>query len=248
MFLTLKEKYYSITVNENVQIDVLTIRPNWTPSANFPVFDLRCMTWEGEWNTEIASVAAEKGRKGVYGKILLTVCGEVFDLETTTSQDSRWWCKYNWLHWFIQQGKKDSVSSSTALLQTQWPLPPGHNETDLSCTLNQSTMNETVSLLRMLGLWQPLVTFLNWFKIYIYCISFLQMTGNCSQSNDSVCIEEILVQLHQTDRSDFRLANRPPVWPTVRARPYLYFIVCSEVGIWIRISLCDERIRHPDGQ
>ncbi|KAJ3613015.1 hypothetical protein NHX12_019272 [Muraenolepis orangiensis] len=36
----------------------------------------RCLTWEGDWNSEIVGAAAEKGRTGVYGKILLTVCGK----------------------------------------------------------------------------------------------------------------------------------------------------------------------------
>ncbi|XP_030212783.1 kelch domain-containing protein 1 isoform X4 [Gadus morhua] len=39
--------------------------------------ETRCLTWEGEWIPEIVGAAAEKGRKGVYGKILLTVCGKV---------------------------------------------------------------------------------------------------------------------------------------------------------------------------
>lgn len=37
----------------------------------------RCLTWEGEWSNDLIRVAAERGRKGVYGKIVLKVCGEV---------------------------------------------------------------------------------------------------------------------------------------------------------------------------
>lgn len=37
----------------------------------------RCLIWEGDWNTDVLAVAAERGRRGVYGKIVLTVCGEV---------------------------------------------------------------------------------------------------------------------------------------------------------------------------
>ncbi|XP_072313840.1 uncharacterized protein [Eucyclogobius newberryi] len=76
----------------------------------------RCLTWEGEWNHEIASVAAERGRKGVYGKIVLSVCGE---------QD------------------KDSIFNSTPLVHKKWSPPQRHNEVDLSCTIHQSTLNET---------------------------------------------------------------------------------------------------------
>uniref|UniRef100_A0A671U9V2 Zgc:163014 n=1 Tax=Sparus aurata TaxID=8175 RepID=A0A671U9V2_SPAAU len=36
----------------------------------------RCLTWEGDWSDDIVKEAAEKGRRGVYGKIVLTVCGE----------------------------------------------------------------------------------------------------------------------------------------------------------------------------
>ncbi|KAJ7988628.1 hypothetical protein DPEC_G00311190 [Dallia pectoralis] len=36
----------------------------------------RCLTWEGSWNPDLVKEATEKGRRGVYGKILLTVCGE----------------------------------------------------------------------------------------------------------------------------------------------------------------------------
>lgn len=48
-------------------------------------FDLRCLTWEGDWSTDIVTVAAERGRRGVYGKIVLTVCGEVGDGLTAPS-------------------------------------------------------------------------------------------------------------------------------------------------------------------
>lgn len=37
----------------------------------------RCLIWEGDWRRDVTAVAAEKGRRGVYGKIVLTVCGEV---------------------------------------------------------------------------------------------------------------------------------------------------------------------------
>ena len=39
--------------------------------------ELRCLTWEGDWSDDIVTEAAEKGRRGVYGKIVLTMCGEV---------------------------------------------------------------------------------------------------------------------------------------------------------------------------
>ncbi|XP_058471663.1 uncharacterized protein zgc:163014 isoform X1 [Solea solea] len=77
----------------------------------------RCLTWEGDWNTNIASVAAERSRKGVYGKIVLTVCGE----DTT------------------------SVFSSTPLVQRKCLFPEQHDTTDLCSTLIQNTENETIT-------------------------------------------------------------------------------------------------------
>uniref|UniRef100_A0A3Q3LBT9 Zgc:163014 n=1 Tax=Mastacembelus armatus TaxID=205130 RepID=A0A3Q3LBT9_9TELE len=41
------------------------------------VFEPRCLIWDGDWSSDIVTEAAERGRRGVYGKIVLTVCGEV---------------------------------------------------------------------------------------------------------------------------------------------------------------------------
>ncbi|CAL9686610.1 unnamed protein product [Knipowitschia caucasica] len=80
----------------------------------------RCLTWEGQWNEDIASVAAERGRKGVYGKIVLSMCGEV-------------------------QSDTDSVCSSTPHVHRKWSFPQGQNEVGLSSTMHQSTINETIT-------------------------------------------------------------------------------------------------------
>ncbi|CAL8286575.1 unnamed protein product [Lota lota] len=77
----------------------------------------RCLTWEGDWNPEIVGAAAEKGRKGVYGKILLTICGE----------------------------DKDSFISSTPRVQRKHLFPEQHSSTDLSHTLTQSTGSEKIT-------------------------------------------------------------------------------------------------------
>ncbi|XP_059908274.1 kelch domain-containing protein 2 isoform X2 [Gadus macrocephalus] len=73
--------------------------------------ETRCLTWEGEWIPEIVGAAAEKGRKGVYGKILLTVCGK----------------------------DKDSFNCSTPLVQRKRMFPEQHG--DLSHTFTQSTLS-----------------------------------------------------------------------------------------------------------
>ncbi|XP_030299443.1 uncharacterized protein LOC115597555 isoform X9 [Sparus aurata] len=78
----------------------------------------RCLTWEGDWSDDIVKEAAEKGRRGVYGKIVLTVCGE----------------------------DKASVFSSTPLIQRKRLFPEQHNGTDLSNRMfHQSTANETIT-------------------------------------------------------------------------------------------------------
>ncbi|XP_014910857.1 kelch domain-containing protein 1 isoform X4 [Poecilia latipinna] len=37
---------------------------------------IKCLTWEGDWSDDIITVAEERGRKGVYGKIVLKACRE----------------------------------------------------------------------------------------------------------------------------------------------------------------------------
>ncbi|XP_073340569.1 uncharacterized protein [Pagrus major] len=104
-----------------------TISVNVVVSAQVPAQKIgtlssqaRCLTWEGDWSDDIVTEAAEKGRRGVYGKIVLTVCGE--------SQD------------------KASVFSSTPLVQRKCLFPEQHNATDLSDrALHQSTANETMT-------------------------------------------------------------------------------------------------------
>ncbi|XP_030575362.1 acyl-CoA-binding domain-containing protein 4 [Archocentrus centrarchus] len=81
--------------------------------------EVRCLTWEGDWSAEIVAVAAERGRRGVYGKILLTVSGEPHE--------------------------NSSVFSSTPLVQRKCLFPEGHDVTDPSTTLHQSTENETIT-------------------------------------------------------------------------------------------------------
>lgn len=52
----------------------------YVSSKNLPfkvLDDPRCLIWEGDWSGDVLTVAAERGRKGIYGKIVLTVCGEV---------------------------------------------------------------------------------------------------------------------------------------------------------------------------
>ncbi|KAF3844812.1 hypothetical protein F7725_007975 [Dissostichus mawsoni] len=85
-------------------------------------FELRCLIWEGDWSPDIVTVAAARGRRGLYGKIVLTVCGETCD----------------------QPQDKSSVFSST-LVQRTFRMPEQHDTTDLSCTLPQNAGNETIT-------------------------------------------------------------------------------------------------------
>ncbi|KAL3049127.1 hypothetical protein OYC64_008582 [Pagothenia borchgrevinki] len=83
----------------------------------------RFLIWEGDWSPDIVTVAAARGRRGVYGKIVLTVCGETCD----------------------QPQDKSSVFSSTPLVQRTFRMPEQHDTTDLSCTLPQNAGNETIT-------------------------------------------------------------------------------------------------------
>ncbi|XP_051249893.1 uncharacterized protein zgc:163014 [Dicentrarchus labrax] len=103
--------------NETISVDVLVSAE--VPAQNIGTLSpqARCLTWEGDWSADIVTVAAERGRRGVYGKIVLSVCGE----------------------------PQDEVFSSTPLVQRKCLFPEQHNTTDLSCTLPQSTGNETIT-------------------------------------------------------------------------------------------------------
>ncbi|KAM3594571.1 uncharacterized protein V6R79_009857 [Siganus canaliculatus] len=91
------------------------------PSQNIGTLSTtaRCLTWEGDWSTDLAAVAAEKGRRGVYGKIVLTMRGE--------------------------EQETESVFSSTPLVQRKCLFPDQQNTTDLSCTVHESTANDTIT-------------------------------------------------------------------------------------------------------
>ncbi|KAK5614442.1 hypothetical protein CRENBAI_024355 [Crenichthys baileyi] len=79
---------------------------------------IKCLTWEGDWSDDIIRAAAERGRRGVYGKIVLRVCGEPQD--------------------------EISVVSSTPLSQRKRLISEQHSVTDLSSTLPETAENETI--------------------------------------------------------------------------------------------------------
>ncbi|XP_026161399.1 rab9 effector protein with kelch motifs [Mastacembelus armatus] len=79
----------------------------------------RCLIWDGDWSSDIVTEAAERGRRGVYGKIVLTVCGE-------------------------PQGRA-GVFSSPPLIQRKRLFPEPHDAADLCSTLNHSAENETIN-------------------------------------------------------------------------------------------------------
>ncbi|XP_061599277.1 uncharacterized protein zgc:163014 [Cololabis saira] len=79
---------------------------------------VKCLIWEGDWNQDILQVAAERGRRGVYGKIVLKVCGE--------PQDNA------------------DVLSSSPVVQRIRLFPEQHSLPDLSGMSHQSPENETI--------------------------------------------------------------------------------------------------------
>ncbi|XP_035260301.1 kelch domain-containing protein 2 isoform X1 [Anguilla anguilla] len=49
----------------------------------------RCLIWEGDWRLDLLTETMEKAKKGMYGKIVLTVCGEVKASFTSSTPLSR---------------------------------------------------------------------------------------------------------------------------------------------------------------
>ncbi|KAM6912514.1 uncharacterized protein FYW49_011015 isoform 2-T2 [Xenentodon cancila] len=80
---------------------------------------VKCLTWEGDWDKDILAVAAERGRRGVYGKIVLKVCGEL--------QDNR------------------DVLSSTPVVQRKCLFPEQQDLAELSGMSHQSAEKETIT-------------------------------------------------------------------------------------------------------
>ncbi|XP_061088061.1 uncharacterized protein zgc:163014 isoform X2 [Conger conger] len=59
----------------------------------------RCLIWEGDWRMDLLTETMEKARKGMYGKILLNVCGEVkASFTSSTPVLSRKRLASDWLH------------------------------------------------------------------------------------------------------------------------------------------------------
>ncbi|XP_037551288.1 rab9 effector protein with kelch motifs [Nematolebias whitei] len=81
---------------------------------------VKCLTWEGDWSDDITRVSAAKGRRGLYGKLVLKVCGE-------------------------QLQDDSSVLSSTQLFQRRRLFPEEHSEADRSNTSHQRADGETVT-------------------------------------------------------------------------------------------------------
>lgn len=93
-------------------------------SADLPAYNIgtlsphtRCLTWEEDWSPDIVAVASERGRRGIYGKIILTV--------------------------FAVPQEDGGIFSCTRLLPGKCLFPESHSGTDLSSTLHQSISNET---------------------------------------------------------------------------------------------------------
>ncbi|XP_017269195.1 tip elongation aberrant protein 1 [Kryptolebias marmoratus] len=80
--------------------------------------EVKCLTWEGDWNDDLALAAAERGRRGVYGKIVLKVCGQLQE--------------------------HTGVLSST-LVQRKCLFPEQLSETDRSVASLQGAETETVT-------------------------------------------------------------------------------------------------------
>ncbi|XP_047467047.1 acyl-CoA-binding domain-containing protein 5 [Mugil cephalus] len=101
--------------SETVSVEVLVSADVEAQKIGTLSTEVRCLTWEGDWS---ADMAAERGRRGVYGKIVLTVC---------EPQDNT------------------GVFSSTPLVERKCLFPDQRDVSDLSSTLHQSVENETIT-------------------------------------------------------------------------------------------------------
>ncbi|KAL4613155.1 hypothetical protein GN956_G23100 [Arapaima gigas] len=77
----------------------------------------RCFLWEGEWRADLQAMATEKAKRGLCGKILLTVCGEV----------------------------KPSIVSSTPASSQKWVIPDWKSEEQVMETPNCTDIEENTS-------------------------------------------------------------------------------------------------------
>ncbi|XP_027857368.1 kelch domain-containing protein 2 isoform X9 [Xiphophorus couchianus] len=50
---------------------------------------IKCLTWEGDWSDDIITVSEERGRRGMYGKIVLKACREDNTSVSSTSLAQR---------------------------------------------------------------------------------------------------------------------------------------------------------------
>ncbi|KAM7402975.1 hypothetical protein PAMA_003752 [Pampus argenteus] len=84
----------------------------------------RCLTWEGDWSEDISIVAAERGRRGVYGKIVLTVCGQI---TANSSQLGDSVCYSE-----VQVNKIDTSESNAGTKASVWPTDKTPRRTVIS--------------------------------------------------------------------------------------------------------------------
>ncbi|KAI4879791.1 hypothetical protein NFI96_027197 [Prochilodus magdalenae] len=86
----------------------------------------RCLVWEGDWTLDLLAESAEKSRRGVYAKVVLTVCGEVrASFVSSTPLVSR---------------RRPSSSQSSSICQTL--LGSGSNN---NITTRRSSPEDTIS-------------------------------------------------------------------------------------------------------
>ncbi|XP_057715659.1 rab9 effector protein with kelch motifs isoform X1 [Corythoichthys intestinalis] len=81
----------------------------------------RCLTFEGGWSPDIEAVSAHRGRRGVHGKIVLTVCGQL-------------------------QDQRSILSSSIPQIPRKCLFPEQFSTTNLSCTSLPNIAEGTVTL------------------------------------------------------------------------------------------------------
>ncbi|XP_023208008.1 tip elongation aberrant protein 1-like isoform X2 [Xiphophorus maculatus] len=148
---------------------------------------IKCLTWEGDWSDDIITVSEERGRRGMYGKIVLKACRE------------------------------DNTSvSSTPLAQRKLQISGPCSVADLSSSIQETLETETFPVIKVetSDFPRPAARPLDNTSVSSTPLAQrkLQISGPCSVADLSSSIQETLET--ETDKSPTRTVNNRRARPT----------------------------------
>ncbi|XP_023208009.1 acyl-CoA-binding domain-containing protein 5-like isoform X3 [Xiphophorus maculatus] len=119
---------------------------------------IKCLTWEGDWSDDIITVSEERGRRGMYGKIVLKACREDNTSVSSTPLAQRKLqisgpCSVADLSSSIQETletETDNTSvSSTPLAQRKLQISGPCSVADLSSSIQETLETETFPVIKV---------------------------------------------------------------------------------------------------